>query len=112
MAKEFLYDKASQVLDHVPPNQDGSKDVAIAIILAILQMLPVLYKCWQDRKRATARVNNPTFFDRLILRRALRNKLGSEQYRKYGPYITRGLLALGADATEGDVERFLAEAGG
>lgn len=109
MAKEFLYERANRVLAHVPPSEDGTKEVGIEIVLAILQILPMVYQCWKDHKQAAQRVRSPGLRDRLRLRRAVRGQLGTAGYRRHGAAIVEGLLAIGEDATEEDVKKYLEE---
>lgn len=111
MAKEFLYEKANEVLGHVKPNEDGSKEVGIEIILLILQLLPTIYRCWQDHKKAADRVRSPSFFDRMVLRRVVRRQLEPGQFRRHGGEIIGGILALGVDATEDDIRKYLESVG-
>ncbi len=105
----FLMEKASQVQGHVSPNEDGSREVSILIILAIIGTLIQIYQCWRDRKRALAEINSPSFVNRWLLRRHVKRHLGADLYRKNGAEVVDGILSVGSMATDDDLSKFLAE---
>jgi hypothetical protein len=107
VSKDSLYEKANEILGAVPPNPDGTKSIDIEVIVELLQLIPIIYKCFKDHKVATQRVHNPSFFDRIKLRWAVRQKIGAIAFRNHGTAVVDGILALGKDATEDEVKKFV-----
>lgn len=107
--RPLLYDKANQVLAHMPATPGVRTVIDPASIMAIINLITQLWQCWQDRKKAKANVNRPNFLQRLKLRRAVKQHLGPDKASQYGDAVTDGLLEMGKHLTESDIATMLAE---
>jgi hypothetical protein len=105
----FLAEQASQVLAHVTPNEDGSKEIGILVILAILGAVIQVYECIRNNPRALEQLHDVSFIDALKFRRIVKAKLGRDLYRRKGPEIINGFMSLAKGATSVSLATFLVE---
>jgi hypothetical protein len=109
VASPFLADQAARVLSHVTPNEDGSREVGILVILAILGAIIQVYECLKENPRALEEVHRVGLINALKLRRTIKMVLGTDLNRRKGEEIIAGLYAIGQQATSVDLATFLEE---
>lgn len=110
--KSVTYGLANSVLGYVTPNPDGSKEVGIMVIIAIIGLLIQAYRCWKDNPwQAAEACRNPTNAHYRMLRLTVRRAVGWRMFLRKGDEIMDGLIALGPNITEDKIIEVLKEHG-
>lgn len=105
---------AQRTLDLMPkPDPDGPpQDVilAIAIVMAIIKLIVIVYTCWKSREHTASIVYDPTWLQRLYLRRVVRRVLKEHGRLDKLDDVTAAILAMAKASSLEDIEAIFAEA--
>jgi hypothetical protein len=103
---------ASQIMGEIKPNEDGSREVAILIIIAIIGLLIQVYQCWKNNHKAAAICRDPGWRHKVMLHYCIRRCMGRDLYKRKGEETAAAFLKLGKDATPEAIAKLLEENGG
>lgn len=85
----------------------GNEALDPATILTFAEIIAELIAKIQECKAAKAAhqsFKNPGLFERIVLRNTVRDRLGNKAFRTHGQKVVDGLLALGDEVTQAEVE--------
>jgi len=95
----------------MPDNKNKAIDPAFITLL--MQIIMQLVASFQNCKKpptppeALAMAKNPTFLQKLVVRRSVINTLGRRGFREHGESVVSALLKTGKEVTETEVAELL-----
>jgi hypothetical protein len=105
MKANDLAQKAALNFGKLSNDKEAALDPAtiITFLQLILSLVGQFKDCGKNPAAVVASSKNPGLFQKILLRRAIRDDLGNKEFRQHGNDIIDALLATGKDVTEADV---------
>jgi hypothetical protein len=84
-----------------------------SMILVIIELASTIFElfesCEKDESEALRSINEPSRWEKLVLRMRVRRALGRREFRRHGHQMVQALLKQGKDMTAKDVQGIYAE---
>jgi hypothetical protein len=105
---------AKRTLDLMPPADPNGppKDaiLLITVVIAVIKLIVIVYTCWKDRDHNAQIIYNPSWLQRLYLRRVIKRVLKQHGQLDKLNAVTAALLAMARASTPEDVAAIFDEA--
>ncbi len=81
----------------------------LVIIEVITEVMAMFEACNLDAAGVHKMTSSPSIFQKILLRRAVRNVVGTREFRKSGENLVDALLNNGKRLTEADIKELLSD---
>lgn len=92
----------------VKDNQAFDPATFMAFAELIMALIDKIREC-KAAKDVPATAKSPTLFQRVVLKNTVRNQLGRQAFRQHGDDVIDGLLKIGGEATEKEIQELYNE---
>ncbi len=82
---------------------------SITIYISIISAVVKIIKRCRESDSVPESAQQPTIFEKMVVKRVVRRKLGWRKYLREGKEMTKSLFEVGAGSTKGEIEELYRE---